>query len=65
MGKLVVKYEVEGDRMPDNCNECPVVEWSYSRCPCDIWYWKRGDMPMLYARYMKKRHKDCPLTFED
>lgn len=63
MGKLVVRYEIEAEKMPDNCNECPVARFYFERCPCDVWYYKRGDMPMLYSKFNKKRHKDCPLTF--
>ena len=63
MGKLVVRYEIEADKMPDNCNECPVVRFHFERCPCDVSYWKAYDKVLLYARYTRKRHKDCPLTF--
>jgi hypothetical protein len=65
MGKLTVKYEVEAEKMPDNCAECAVVEKFLERCPLDIWYWKAGDMPMLYAKFTKKRHKDCPIISFD
>ena len=67
MGKLVVRYEIEADKMPDNCNECPL--WAGvrvggdCRCPREVWYWKGGDNPQLYARYRSRRAKDCPLTF--
>lgn len=61
MGKLTVKYEVEAEKMPDNCAECAVAMPLFERCPLDIYYWKAYDKPMLYAKYRKKRHKDCPI----
>lgn len=65
MGKLIVRYEVEGDKMPDNCVDCPVIKDYFERCPLDIWYWKAGDFPLLYAKYKHHRHGRCPLVLED
>lgn len=65
MSKVYVNYEVEGmEELPSNCAECKVIEKLFEHCPCDIYYWKAYDRVLLYAKYKKKRHPNCPLVVQ-
>ena len=63
-GKLVVRYTIPADKIPDNCNECP-INGDFPKCPLSdkVNYWKSYDNLVTYSRYTKKRHNKCPLSF--
>ena len=54
-GKLVVRYVMPADKMPDTCQFCKAE----ALCPCNV---TKAD-GKFKKPYIKRRHAHCPLTF--